>query len=159
MQPFFLQCQAIKYNNNNNPANTVLISCSFSSSFTFQCQGLNPVPYLPVLGKFALLLPFNSPQIVFMIFQEVLLLDYPRIGEHKSKQLQDPCLVQNFNYQVIENFAFALHSPARTPQIKCVFSNLHRSAEVKVLEQILKVMLNMSKRTETIGAQFYFITP
>lgn len=39
-----------------------------------------------------------SPNVVFMVFWIVLLLDYPRIGDYKSKQLRDPCPMQNFNY-------------------------------------------------------------
>lgn len=38
------------------------------------------------------------PDAVFMVFWMVLLLDYPQIGDCKSKQLQNPCPVQNFNY-------------------------------------------------------------
>lgn len=38
------------------------------------------------------------PDAVFMVFWMVLLLDYPRIGDCKSKQIQNPCPVQNFNY-------------------------------------------------------------
>ena len=87
----------------------------------------------------------------------MLLLDYPQ-NRWMQKQIavKYQCLMQNFNYYIIENFALTLHSPARTPQIKWGLSNLNRAIEIKVIEHILKVILNTSRRPEAFGQPILF---